>query len=640
MSETDSLQQLLQELNGKNKFPVLLNLAEKSRGKDINLSIACLDQAKEWIHENKINKDLFLYYKTLSGVQVFNSEFRKSLLTIEKADRIKLPEIEAMHYVDLYHNKNASHYMLGEFDKAQQANFKGLRIADSLQMNVQVLKAYNAIGNVYYSMDQLKNAEKYYLLAIKKAKEVDDKAYTAMSKGNMANLYSQMEKYEEAKEMLLECIAINDSLGAKQTLGLNYNNMAVIYYGQGQFERTLSYLKKSLAIAEEQNDKSSVANRSNNIGDTYLQLNDYVLAEKYLKIGLKTAEGIENKEFYRFGLSTAVSLYEKTGQFNKALAFQKKYAALNDSLLNESRIKVVAELEEKYDAEKKEEEIKNLSGENIQAQKKLKLFSNMIYWLCGSLLAFIMFFYFIRQNHKKNNIIQKKNLEIASDKIALLEQNKEITKLSSLIKGQEYERQRLAKELHDGLGGLLAISHSKLANLNKLKEASNVTIEESMNLVGDAYNQVRQISHNLMPLDLEKFGLITTLKNMISLVSNQNEINIDFRTYQFELALNNELGLNIYRIVQEAITNILKYAKAKNVLIELIQHEQHISLSIEDDGVGFDHNNISSGIGIQNMKNRSEILQGTFSLESKPKEGTSISVQIPIPLTDSKQVQT
>lgn len=127
---------------------------------------------------------------------------------------------------------------------------------------------------------------------------------------------------------------------------------------------------------------------------------------------------------------------------------------------------------------------------------------------------------------------------------------------------------------------------------------------------------------------------------MISLVSNQNEINIDFRTYQFELALNNELGLNIYRIVQEAITNILKYAKAKNVLIELIQHEQHISLSIEDDGVGFDHNNISSGIGIQNMKNRSEILQGTFSLESKPKEGTSISVQIPIPLTDSKQVQT
>lgn len=640
LSQTDSLRQLLEEVHGKNKFPILLRIAEKSKFTDIELSLECIDQAKEWVNENEQNEDLFHYYSVLAGVQYFNAQFQESLLSVEKAQRIQLPEIDPYHYANLYFQKNANYNRLGENDKAQEANFKSLKIADSLQLGPQLVQAYNAIGNVYSDMDDYEKAEEYLLLAVAKAEEIESEERILMSKGNLSLLYGKMFEFEKAKKILLECIEINEANGAKRNLGINYNNLALIYHGQENYELSLQYLKKALLVAEEVKNQFSIANRTCNVGELYMQLNNYKLAQEYLENGIEKAKEIKNKEIQKYGLATLVDLFERKAQYDKALAYHKQYASLSDSLLNEKRIKVVAEIQEKYDAEKKEKEIKNLSGENLEAKKKLKLFSNLIYWLCGSLLAFAAFFYFIRQNLKKNNIIQKKNLKIASDKIAILEQNEEITKLSSLIKGQEYERQRLAKELHDGLGGLLAISHSKLANLNSIDENPSEAIEESKNLVGDAYDQVRQISHNLMPLDLEKFGLVITLENMISLLNNQNAINIDFRTYQFNLTLNNDLGLNIYRIVQEAITNILKYAEAKNVLIELIQHEQQISLTIEDDGKGFDPKNISSGIGIQNMRNRSEILNGTFSIESQPEEGTSISIQIPIAEKGFMQDQT
>jgi len=560
----------------------------------------------------------------------------------EKARQLNVQDIDPVDDIEIYEFQGWANYLLGENDKAQQSHFKGLRIADSLQLDNKVTEISNAIGSVYNSMNDYANAEKYFLLVIEKAKKIEHETIYNMAIGNLAIVYTNLEKYKEAEDLILESIETAMAGGASSmpVLGANYNNIAVIYYKQNKYIESIEYLKKALDIAEEINDPSSIAMRHCNLGEVYTDLQNYKLAKKHLNIGMELAKNIENREIYKSGLLGMVGLYVKIGNHERALDNYKEYATIKDSILNKKRMQIVAELEEKYEAAKKELEIISLSEENIEAQNKLKLLRYLILGLCFGLLGFVAFIYFIRQNHKKNAIIQKNDLKIAADKIEILEKNKEITKLSSLIMGQEYERERLAKEMHDGLGGLLAISHSKLTNLSAKNEVSIATIEESKNLVGEAYNQVRQISHNLMPLDLQKFGLLTTLQNMIGIVHNENDIHIDFRTYNFDLVLNNDLGLNIYRIVQESITNILKYAEAKNVLIELIQHKQQISLSIEDDGVGLDLTNFKSGIGIQNMRNRTELFNGTFNLESNLGVGTSISVQIPFPVHGTTQSQT
>lgn len=641
-SEINRLTQLLEELSGENKFPILLELAEKTLLNDADSAAMYMKQAKVWIDENKANKNLFLYYKSLSNVKFAQNQFQECISIAEKAKQFELEDISPDEHIEIFKNIGIANFNLGKFDKAQQGFFKGLRLSDSLNLDNEVADITNAIGVVYISMEDYKMAEKYNLLAIEKAKEIEDESKYSMAIENLAIVYMRVGKYVEAEKIILEEIEKHKAKDdiSKSRLGINYNNLTVIYDGQEKFEKAIEYMKKGLALAEETNDPISIAMSNCNLGELYAKVDNYKLAKKHLDIGLELADKIENKEVYYNGLSQAADVFEKFGQHEKALDYFKQYSALKDTILNEKRIQVVTEVEEKYEAANKELEIINLSNQNIEAQNKLKLLRYLIFGLSFGLLGFIGFVYFIRQNHKKNLIIQNKNLKIASDKIEILEKNKEINKLSSLIKGQEYERERLAKEMHDGLGGLLAISHSKLANLTAKNEVSIVTLEESKNLVGEAYNQVRQISHNLMPMDLEKFGLIPTLKNMIGLINNQNsDISIDFRTYNFDLALDNELGLNIYRIVQEAITNILKYAQAKNVLIELIQHKHHFSLSIEDDGIGLDMMNYKSGIGIQNMKNRSELFSGTFDMESKLNVGTSIFVQIPLPAQSITQSQ-
>lgn len=641
-SEINRLTQLLEELSGENKFPILLELAEKTLPNDAESAAMYMKQAAQWIDENKHNKNLFLYYKSLSSVKLAQNQFLESISLAEKASQFDLPDINPIVHIEIFKNIGKAIYTLGENDKAQQAFFKSLRVADSLHVDNEIAEISNAIGVVYTSMADYEMAEKYYVSAIEIAKDIEDETIYSKAIENLAIAYIRTEKYDEAERIIIEQIAKHKSKGvkSKSKLGINYNNLSLIYYKQHKYYEAIKYIKKALDIAYEIDDPYSIAMRNCNLGEFYGEINNYKLATAHLDIGLELAKNIDNKEIYNYGIQQAAEMYEKFGKHEKALDYFKQYSSLKDTMLNEKRIQVVAEVEEKYEAAKKELEIISLSGKNVKAQNELKLLRYLIFGLSFGLLGFIGFVYFIRQNHKKNLIIQNKNLKIASDKIEILEKSKEITKLSSLIKGQEYERERLAKEMHDGLGGLLAISHSKLANLTAKNEVNIVTLEESKNLVGEAYNQVRQISHNLMPMDLEKFGLVPTLKNMIGLINNQNsDISIDFRTYNFDLALDNELGLNIYRIVQEAITNILKYAQAKNVLIELIQHEHHFSLSIEDDGIGLDMMNYKSGIGIQNMKNRSELFSGSFDLESKLDVGTSIFVQIPLPVRSITQNQ-
>jgi len=627
----DSLENQLELSEDNERFQILLKLSKLTRRNNPDLGADYMDQAKDYIDKEEITNDLFLYYKYLSAVKLAQNKYKESISLAEKANQLNVQDIDPVHYMDILQFLGRAYCMLGENDKAQKIHFKGLRIADSLHLDKEIVQFYNAIGNVYREMNNPEMEEKYLLLTIEKDKELGaEPIELAMAKANLAIFYTDIEKYDQAEKIFLENIKIGQSAGSKLFLEVNYNNLATNYLEQKQYEKAITYFKKSLVIAEEINIPSDIGLAHCNLGLAYSDLNKYKLAKQHLDIGLKITKDIDNKKHYEHALLTSFKLHEKLGDYKNALVYYKQYTSLKDSLLNEKRIKIVGELESKYEAEKKELEIMSLSSENIKSQNKLNLFKYMIFGLCAGLLGFLTFIYIIRQNHKKNLIIKNKNLELASDKIELLEQSKEITKLSSLIKGQEHERERLAKELHDGLGGLLAISHSKLANLSAEIEVSNVAVEESKNLVGEAYDQVRQISHNLMPLDLEKFGLLITLKNMISMVNSQNDISIDFRTYNFDLTLKNELGLNIYRIVQESITNILKHARAKNVFIELIQHKNHLSLNIEDDGVGFDLVHHNSGNGIQNMRNRSELLNGYFNLESKDGEGTSIYIELPL----------
>ncbi len=611
------------------RFRILIKLSKKICREDPAKAESYMLKAKSFVNEGIINQKLFNYYKYMSEVKLCQHKYEESLELSKKALQLQYDVLEYEEHIGAYVTSGMAYVFLGKRDKAQEAFFSGLRLADSVKADTLKASIYNKIGIVYHRMKDTTLAEKYFLLALDHDKKFNDQKLGSSVRTNLAAFYVVQQRDSEAEKLLLENVELAKKEDNYYRLNVNYYNLGELYNLQKKYKKAIVYMQKALEIAEKYLESSDVTKELYSLGQVHMQLQNYELAKAYIKSSLDIAEELNNKESYLPVLFAASEIYEHTNEHQKALSYYKKYTDLNDSLLNESRITAVTELQEKYESEKKEMEILTLSNEKVSAEKREKALVQTIFLLCFGILAFGAFYYYLRQNHKKNSIIQKKNLKIASDKIKLLEKGKEIVALESLMKGQETERERLAKEMHDGLGGLLAISHSKLTNLNGSGMKENSVLCEARDLIGNAYDQVRQISHNLMPMDLEKFGLIVSITSMIQRINHQYDIKIDFRTYNFDLLLNDELGLNIYRISQEALANIIKYAKARTVLIELFQYEDTISLSIEDDGIGFNLNNNNTGIGIRSMRNRTELLNGEFSIDSKVSIGTAIFVLFP-----------
>jgi signal transduction histidine kinase len=219
----------------------------------------------------------------------------------------------------------------------------------------------------------------------------------------------------------------------------------------------------------------------------------------------------------------------------------------------------------------------------------------------------------------------------------------EKTRSASLLEGQEEERKRMSREMHDGVGQMLTgikLTASKLKSLDANSPKFEPTLSSLHQLINETIEATRIVSFNLMPPVLGDFGLepvLNILKDSIE-KSTKTKVKLEVRLLNERLSQN--LEINIYRIVQEATNNTLKHAKAKNIIIRILEKDNIVFVEISDDGLGFDPNQIfyrkQSLIhnGVANIKTRCELLQGSFKLTSAPKEGTNIFIKLPIDNSD------
>ena len=206
---------------------------------------------------------------------------------------------------------------------------------------------------------------------------------------------------------------------------------------------------------------------------------------------------------------------------------------------------------------------------------------------------------------------------ILSEKI-VIEERKNLT---AFIKGEDEERKRIGKELHDNIGSKL--SFLKRFVSDKFKD------DEVTETIDTICNDVRNLSHEISPSDLKIVGFKNTVEDLTKTLSEQTSLRIEFSSFQFPEILNEDISVQLYRVIQEAFNNIFKHANAKHVDVQLIGHEDTITISLEDDGDGFDVLKAKTGLGIKNMQSRIQQIGGVFSLDSSLKKGTSILISVP-----------
>jgi signal transduction histidine kinase len=334
--------------------------------------------------------------------------------------------------------------------------------------------------------------------------------------------------------------------------------------------------------------------------------------------GLDIATAIGAQEQVLEARRSLSSIYSAQGRYREALEEYMLHTAVKDSLFRKEKSKQIAELQTQYDTEKKESEIRYLQQENDLKDALLGRNRIVIMSLAALAIALIVLGYLI-----KNRLTLKQKAELEETRAALRE-----LQLHAVITSQEEERRRFATDLHDGLGQL--ISAVKL-NLSK-DEVERGSVIQAVEVLNEMNTEIRNIAFNLMPQVLMRSGLKEALEELAARVNRTETIRVSIGSYDLVPIHETEKKVALYRICQEWINNVIKYSRCREIKVQLVQHQNELVITIEDDGEGFDTAVFSTSVGNgwKNINSRLAMIHGHIEIDSLPgRPGTTLIVSVP-----------
>ncbi len=405
-------------------------------------------------------------------------------------------------------------------------------------------------------------------------------------------------------------------------------NKSKVYESSEKHCKDLVRLDSAYILASSSNDKQRVMIIRTNQGIVYTKLGKYQKANELFKSAyeIATKNGYLYQQMELAG-KLAIS-NERVKNFKKAASYYKIQTNLKDTIFKKNMKTVIAEKHTKYEtqrilSEKLSEERKNAELQKENVIKDLKLLEeraankNLILWGGLSLVLMILLgstYYF--------------NARV---KEAKSKREEETVRYRAMLEAEEKERSRIAKDLHDGLGQLLSTAKLNVAGLeDEVNDEDKILVQNSMNLIDEAVNEVRTISHNMMPATLMEYGLVSAIASFTGTINESKALLVHFNYKGMDNRLEESKEIALYRVVQEILNNIIKYAKADKINIVLNRINNKVHLLISDNGKGFDVATIhqSKGIGWRNVFSRVSMINGEINIVSAEGKGTDITINV------------
>jgi two-component system, NarL family, sensor kinase len=255
--------------------------------------------------------------------------------------------------------------------------------------------------------------------------------------------------------------------------------------------------------------------------------------------------------------------------------------------------------------------------------------------LIGSAVGLLLIGLLGYRNFKSKQKVATQQQQLQQQQITELEKDKQLLAIDAMLKGQEEERSRIAKDLHDGLGGMLSGTKLSFINMkeNLLLTPENATLfDKSISMLDNTIADLRKVAHNLMPEALVKFGLDEAVKDFCSSIQTSSTLKVVYQKIGENRKLTNTAEVFTYRIIQELVNNAVKHAAAKQIIVQLNMGSDKLHITVEDDGKGFDINNManSKGAGMDNIKYRVQYFNGTLDIVTTPGSGTSVNIDLAV----------
>jgi signal transduction histidine kinase len=517
-------------------------------------------------------------------------------------------------------NKALLQFNESDFTGSEISVFKALRVIKGEKANDIEFESYNLLGSIYNELGEYNKAIEFHKKALA---SIDDKTTPiefqsrATSLNNLGLVYQNFDQHKQAIPYFQKGLEKKKDLITYKpaVYAMLLDNLAYCKYKIGESNRLPELFYESLKLRDSLQLPTGIILSKIHLSEYFASKKDTIKATQYSNEALVAARNSKNDRNVLLALKQ-LTVIEPT----KAAIYNKEYIHINDSLQKAERKMGDKFSRIEYETDEIKQENTDLTTQN----------RNLVY-VFGSVLILGMFLYIIKAQKAKNReLLFKQEQQKVNEEIY----NLMISQQGNVETIRIKEKKRVAQELHDGVLGRMFGVRMNLDSLNKIHDESashqrNSYLTELKNIEQD----IREISHDL---NREKSELIN---NFVAIVDNLFEdqkktfksklvSNIDSRI-KWE-SISNANKINLYRIIQESLQNINKYAQANAVKVEFKKELDNLFLQISDDGIGFNVNKAKKGIGLQNMLSRINECNGTFEIKSKKGEGTIITVTVPI----------
>jgi signal transduction histidine kinase len=571
----------------------------------------------------------------------------------------------------------------GLFEASKKWHLKGLEISQKYKETNLYYTHLHGLASVYKALGDDKNAIKSYkeCLEYKKDAEICLGSYI-----NLGDIYSDSKDYEKGNYYYDQGKQLSEKTNNPQAKAVITLSIGMNYQLQQKTNDAIKMYNEVAAIADKNELNQIALVARGNIGDAYIDLKNYQDAKIIFSDALQKAINfgyLDNQVYFYNELKKIAVIQE---DYKSAFDFLTKSTKVKDSVNKIQKIKEINELEIKYKTAQREKEIRFLQFDNTTKKLKLekqeeaienmnlqeeisqKITENTILFfqnssqkklseisllkkdqqlksleikqeketklltIFGFLIVLIPIIGLLLQYYKRlktQRLLNIQQAEISTQNINNLLKDQELKLIKASISGQDKERQRISQELHDSIGGNLAAIKLQL---NHLVISSSPKIKNLTALLDETYQQVRNLSHTLIPKKFTHHKFCEVLESYFNNIGEASTIKTDFTVYpRKEIdALNEEIQIEIFKIIQELLTNTIKHAKASKIDLQLNLIENVLNILFEDNGVGFNPENYNSGIGFINLENRIAKLNGSFVIDSKLKRGTIANIEIPV----------
>lgn len=598
--------------------------------------------ANKLIGNNKTLKDLSYYYNSLDYLlkNDFNGYQRALIAANDKLKKYTNTDI-CKNRLSILHNLYISYSRNGDDDKSMKILLEESIPLSKKVKDYEILSlSYKSLAILFLNKEDNKKCEYYILQSIKelelhKFNSINYKEILLESYLIYAEILIDFKRYIETEKYLEKAAEI---LHNHPDSNLNCNYFYVkgyLNFKTKSYEAALNALEIGLKHAKLTEDFYSLDRMRLLQFMVLKETGNYVKAKEAI-LTILDSDYLTVYDKIKYTKELA-EIYHKLKDDTNSILYYKKYILKSDSLHTAEMKSKVLNLESKFNATQKEKQILVLEKEKNEVA--LRAEKNRVYYFTFahlSILLVITLFFLFKYLRNQKKLANQKEINY-NQEIAVLKKEKELQVMQAIIDSEEAERKRIARDLHDGIGSRLSSLKMQFNHILK-KNISTPEIEKINSELSASISDLRQTAFNLIPETLLKLGLELALKDLCVSMATE-KISIFFTAYEIQKNIKETNQITIFRIVQELLSNALKHSNCDEIHLECSQNDTLFLINLEDNGIGFNTNNIDNftGLGLKNIQNRIEILNGKYEVKSS-NSGTIFNIELNIQSTDEKSI--